>query len=65
MQIDTSNQEASEQRKSVAASEQEEEDPDLQILEQFKECFKAVSGDALVVDRSQLKDSKFDIILVF
>ena len=64
MQIDTSNQ-ASEQRNSVAASEQEEEDPDLQILEQFKECFKAVSGDALVVDRSQLKDSKFDSIYVF
>ena len=63
MQIDTSNQEAGEQRNSVAASEQE--DPDLQILEQFKECFKAVSGDALVVDRSQLKDSKFDSISVF
>ena len=63
MQIDTSNQEAGEQRNSVAASEQE--DPDLQILEQFKEYFKAVSGDALVVDRSQLKDSKFDSISVF
>ena len=38
--------------------EEEEEDPDLQILEHFKECFKAVSGDHLVVDRDQLKDSK-------
>ena len=40
----------------MAEEDEEEDDPDLQILEHFKECFKAVSGEALVVDRDQLKD---------
>ena len=40
--------------------EQSNDDSELiSTLNEFKELFKAVSGDDLAVDKDQLKDSKF------